>query len=237
MSAKAKPLQVGDTLACYTILAVIHDATKSNYRRYLARAECCGQDVERNELVFKRAEKVGATRCHRCAQRAANPAKRADYAIGEQFGPVRILGRSETFRVWRVVWDCCGKVAEMDQHYLSVLRTRQAQGRTAVCLECSIKRSRLLAQDREKTPRKPRSKAALAASRGLGAPIRQPRTPIKPLVTPIAAKLPEGIVPAAIAWPRPSVTPSTIAGRTILSRHADARAVTLALTVTHSPDI
>ena len=201
--AASKPLRVGERIACYTILAVLSDAPKSNYRRYRARADCCGREVERNELVFKRALREGVTRCHRCAQEAANPSKRAAYAVGQQFGPVRILGRGETFRMWRVVWDCCGKVAEMDQHYLSVLRTRQAQGRTAVCLECSIKRSRLLAQDREKTPRKPRSKAALAASRGLGAPIRQPRTPIKPLVTPIAAKLPEGIVPAAIAWPRP----------------------------------
>ena len=201
MSAKAEPLAVGDTLACYTILAVLSDAPKSNYRRYRARADCCGREVERNELVFKKAQKGGVTRCHRCAQEAANPSKRADYAVGEQFGPVRILGRGESFRMWRVVWECCGKESEVEQHYLSVLRVREDQGRTAVCLACSIARSRMLPQDRP--PRPSRSKAALAASRGLGAPIRQPKTSIKPLVTPIAAQLPEGIVPAAITWPRP----------------------------------
>ena len=201
MSAKAEPLAVGDTLACYTILAVLSDAPKSNYRRYRARADCCGREVERNELVFKKAQKGGVTRCHRCAQEAANPSKRADYAVGEQFGPVRILGRGERFRLWRVQWDCCGKESEVEQHYLSVLRVREDQGRTAVCLACSIARSRMLPQDRP--PRPSRSKAALAASRGLGAPIRQPKTSIKPLVTPIAAQLPEGIVPAAITWPRP----------------------------------
>ena len=202
MAAKGKPLQPGDTFACYTILAVISDAPKSNYRRYLAKAECCGREIERNELVFKKAQKAGATRCHRCAQAAANPGKRADYAIGEQFGPVRILGRGESFRMWRVVWECCGKESELAQHYLIVLRVREAQGRTAVCLPCSIQRSRLLPEDRP--PRPSRSKAALAASRGLGAPIRQPRTPIpQPLITPIAAQLPTGIVSAAIAWPRP----------------------------------
>ena len=201
MAGLSKPLAVGDTLACYTILAVLSDAPKSNYRRYRARADCCGREVERNELVFKKAQKAGATRCHRCAQAAANPPKMANYAVGEQFGPVRILGRGESFRMWRVVWECCGKESELDQHYLSVLRVREAQGRTAVCLPCSIQRSRLLPEDRP--PRPSRSKAALAASRGLGAPIRQPRTPIKPLVTPIPAEFPTGIVSAAIAWPRP----------------------------------
>ena len=202
MSAKGKPLQPGDTFACYTILAVLSDAPKSNYRRYLAKAECCGREIERNELVFKKAQKAGATRCHRCAQVAANPSKMANYAVGEQFGPVRILGRGETLRMWRVVWECCGKVSEVGQHYLSVLRVREDQGRTAVCVACSIARSRLPPQDRP--PRASRSKAALAASRGLGAPIRQPITPMpQSLVTPIAAQLPDGIVPAALAWPRP----------------------------------
>jgi hypothetical protein len=200
--AASKPLRVGERIACYTILAVLSDAPKSNYRRYRARADCCGREVERNELVFKRALREGVTRCHRCAQEAANPSKRADYAVGEQFGPVRILGPGEQFRLWRVQWDCCGKITEVTQHYLSVLRVREDQGRTAVCLQCSIACSRLLPQERP--PRPSRSKAALAASRGLSAPIRQPITPIpKPLVTPIAAKLPEGIVPAAMAWPLP----------------------------------
>lgn len=201
MAGLSQPLAVGQQVGCYTILAVISDAPKSNYRRYLARAECCGREVERNELVFKKAARAGAECCHVCALRLAGPAKRAAYAVGEQFGPVRILGRGETLRMWRVVWECCGKVSEVGQHYLSVLRARADQGRTAVCLACSIKRARMLPQDRP--PRASRSKAALAASLGLGAPIRQPRTPIKPLVTPIAAKLPAGVVPAAIAWPRP----------------------------------
>lgn len=196
--AASKPLRVGERIACYTILAVLSDAPKSNYRRYRARADCCGREVERNELVFKRALREGVTRCHRCAQEAANPSKRAAYAVGQQFGPVRILGRGETFRMWRVVWDCCGKESEVGQHYLCNLKTREAQGRTAVCLACSIARSRMLPQDRP--PRPSRSKAALAASRGLGAPIRQPKTP---MVTPIPAELPTGIVSAAIAWPRP----------------------------------
>ncbi len=199
--AASKPLRVGERIACYTILAVLSDAPKSNYRRYRARADCCGREVERNELVFKRALREGVTRCHRCAQEAANPSKRADYAVGEQFGPVRILGPGEQFRWWRVVWECCGKIIEVRQDYLHTLQRREDQGRTAVCLACSIKRSRLLPQDRP--PRPSRSKAALAASRGLGAPIRQPKTSIKPLVTPIAAELPTGTVSAAIAWPRP----------------------------------
>ena len=201
MAGLSKPLAVGDTLACYTILAVINDAPKSNYRRYAARAECCGREVERNELVFRKAQKAGAACCHVCALRTAGLAKRAAYAVGEQFGPVRILGPGEQFRLWRVQWDCCGKIAEVNQHYLSVLKAREDQGRTAVCLACSIARSRLPPQERP--PRPSRSKAALAASRGLGAPIRQPQTPIKPLVTPPPAQLPTGIVSAATAWPRP----------------------------------
>lgn len=201
MSAKAEPLQVGDTLACYTILAVLSDAPKSNYRRYSVRADCCGREFAGNELMFKKAARAEAECCHVCALRAAGKEKRAAYAVGQQFGPVRILGPGEKFRWWRVQWECCGKIIEVTQHYLSVLRVREDQGRTAVCLACSIARSRMLPQDRP--PRPSRSKAALAASRGLGAPIRQPKTPIKPLVTPIAAELPTGIVSAAIAWPRP----------------------------------
>lgn len=202
MAGISKPLEVGERIACYTILAVLSDAPKSNYRRYLAKAECCGREIERNELVFRKAQKAGAACCHVCALRAAGKAKRAAYAVGEQFGPVRILGPGEQFRLWRVQWDCCGKITEVRQDYLHTLQLREDQGRTAVCLPCSIQRSRLPPQERP--PRPSRSKAALAASRGLGAPIRQPKTLIpQPRVTPIAAELPAGIVPAAIAWPRP----------------------------------
>lgn len=245
MSAPSKPLVVGETVACYTILKVICDASSGTHRRYWAKAECCGLIVDRSEHSLKEARKNGVTQCHRCAQQAANLQLKATYGYLERFGSVRVLDRGPEIRTWKVIWDCCGKEAVLTQVYLNMQKQARAAGKPpTICLECSIKRAKLLAKEREKPSKQSLRKADLLPireDRPVPLPpgiIRAREAPQKPLVLqPMGATLPPGVVPAAIAWPRPSVTPSTIAGRTILSRHADARAVTLALTVTHSPDI
>ena len=199
MSAISQPMAIGERIACYTILNILQNATSRDFRRYEARAECCGLIVDRKEEAFKEARKRGATCCARCARQQSNRTRFADYPTGEQFGATRIVGRGEEQGHWRVIWDCCGKESTISQGHLHRLKNYHAQGRSTICTVCAIARKR-----RERPSRLSRRKADLAASRGLGAPIRQPRTPIpQPLITPIAAQLPTGIVSAAIAWPRP----------------------------------
>lgn len=205
MSALSKPLAVGERIACYTILAITADAPSGEHRRYSALAECCGREVERSECALMTAQRAAAERCHRCAQQAANPKRRAQYAQGQAFGPVSIVARGEAPQHWLVRWDCCGSVAELSQDYLHNLKKRHDEGRTTRCLPCAIAQSRLLAKEREKPSRKSRRKADLLAAKNWSHPIVRPQIPIpEPLeLKPAAAQLPTGIVSAATAWPRP----------------------------------
>lgn len=222
MSAPSKPLRVGDTIACYTILKVINDAPSGTQRRYWAKAECCGLVVDRAEQSLKDARRQGATVCHRCALRAASLQRQATYGFMERFGSVRIIDRGPEVRTWRVVWDCCGKEAVLSQYYLHLQRQARADGKPAtVCLACAVKRSRALAKEREKPSRKSRRKADLLkdflARQGEVRPvpavvptpppagiIRAREAPQKPMkLQPMGAILPPGVMPAAIAWPRP----------------------------------
>lgn len=219
MSAPSKPLVVGETVACYTILKVICDASSGTHRRYWAKAECCGLIVDRSEHSLKEARKNGVTQCHRCAQQAANLQLKATYGYLERFGSVRVLDRGPEIRTWKVIWDCCGKEAVLTQVYLNVMKNARARGETpTVCLECSIKRAKLLAKEREKPTRKSRRKADLLASFQsrqapvvVPTPIVHPIPPIKPreapqeplVLQPMGATLPPGVLPAAMAWPRP----------------------------------
>lgn len=211
MAGLSKPLAVGERIACYTILKVTQDASSGQHRRYWAKAECCGLIVDRSEYSFKEARKNGATQCHRCARQQANLNLKASYGYLERFGATRILARGEEPKTWRVVWDCCGKEATLTQAYLNTLRQQVKAGKPAtLCLECSIKRARLLAKERENPTRKSRRKADLLAMRE-GRPVPPPvgiikahEAPQEPLVLqPMGATLPSGIVSAAIAWPRP----------------------------------
>ena len=219
MSAPSKPLHVGERIACYTILEVLKDASSGTHRRHLARAECCGRVVDRSEQSLKEARKNGATQCHRCAQQAAHLNLHATYGYLERFGSVRVLDRGPEIRTWKVIWDCCGKEEALTQVYLNVMKNARARGETpTVCQECSIKRAKLLAKEREKPTRKSRRKADLLASFQarqapvvVPTPIAHPIPPIKPreapqkplVLKPLGATLPDGVVPAAIAWPRP----------------------------------
>lgn len=199
MGAISQPLAIGERIACYTILKILQNATSRDFRRYEARAECCGLIVDRKEEAFKEARKRGATCCARCARQQSNRTRFADYPLGERFGATRIVGRAEEQGQWRVIWDCCGKESTISHGHLHRLKNYHDQGRSTICTACAIARKR-----RERPSRLSRSKASLAAASGLGAPIRQPITPIpKPLITPIAAELPTGTVSAASAWPRP----------------------------------
>jgi hypothetical protein len=228
MPAYSKPLKVGDTIACYTILAVLKDAPLARNRRYSARAECCGLVVDRAEQTLMDARRAGATLCHRCALQQASLQRQATYGYMERFGSVRVLDRGPEVRTWRVVWDCCGKEAVLSQVYLLMQRQARAAGRDTVCLECSIKRSRALAKEREKPARKSRKKADLLADflarknpPVVPTPIVHPIPPVVPTppppgiirsreapqeamqLQPMGATLPPGVMPAALAWPRP----------------------------------
>lgn len=211
MAGLSNPLAVGERIACYTILKVIRDAPSGTHRRYWAKAECCGLIVDRSEHSFKEARKNGATQCHRCARQQANLNLQASYGYLERFGATRILARGEEPKTWRVVWDCCGKEATLTQAYLNTMKKAVVNGKPApICLECSIERARLLAKEREKPTRQSRRKADLLAMREVRPVpppvgiIRAREAPHQPLVLqPMGATLPAGVVPAAMAWPRP----------------------------------
>lgn len=200
MTAQSKPLTVGERIACYTILAVLKDAPSGDHRWYRAQAACCGIEVERKEHSLIEARRKGAQLCHRCARQAANFNRAASYGFHERFGPVRVIDRGPEKKTWRVVWDCCGKESTIGQAYLNRLRVEKGLGRDTVCLACSIKRSRLLAKERERPNKDSLRKKDLLPI--LPLPPMRPRDD-RVILTPEAAQLPIGIIPAAIAWPRP----------------------------------
>lgn len=202
MSAPSKPMKAGDTIACYTIIAIKKEASAAEHRRYWAKANCCGLIVDRAEHSLLDARRAGAKQCHRCARRESNLMRAASYGFHERFGPVRVIDRGDEPKTWRVIWDCCNKETTIGQAYLNRLKVMWHEGRTTVCLACSIKRSRQLAKEREKPNKQSLTKVQL-----MPLPV-QPLPPLRPLhdrviLTPEAAQLPIGIIPAAIAWPRP----------------------------------
>lgn len=206
MSAPSKPMKAGDLVACYTIIAIKKDAPSAAHRRYWAKANCCGLIIDRAEHSLLDARRAGAEMCHRCARQKANLNLAASYGFHERFGPVKVIDRGEEPKTWRVVWDCCGKESTIGQAYLNQLKVFWNEGRTTVCLECSIKRSRKLTKEREKPTRQSLTKAKILPLPALA--VVAPLPPLRPLhdcviLTPEAAQLPIGIIPAAIAWPRP----------------------------------
>lgn len=215
MAGLSKPLAVGERIACYTILKVTQDASSGQHRRYWAKAECCGLIVDRSEYSFKEARKNGATQCHRCARQQANLNLKASYGYLERFGATRVIDRGPEHRTWRVIWDCCGREVVLNQDYLNTMKKAVAAGKPApICLECSIKRSKLLTKEREKPSKQSLRKADLLPireDRPVPPPpgiIRAREAPQEPLVLqPMGATLPVGVVPAAIAWPRPGARP------------------------------
>lgn len=215
MSALIKPLQAGDIIACYEILRVSQAGPTSARRRYWAKATCCGLEVERAEHSFKDALRKGVTLCHRCSRRQASLNLQASYGYLERFGATRVIDRGPEHRTWRVIWDCCGRDVVLNQDYLNTMKKAVAAGKPApICLECSIKRSKLLTKEREKPSKQSLRKADLLPireDRPVPPPpgiIRAREAPQEPLVLqPMGATLPVGVVPAAIAWPRPGARP------------------------------
>lgn len=195
--------QPGDVIACYTVVDLLEDAPAREHRHYRVRAECCGRELVRAEQTLTDYGRRPPARCLPCSQTAANASKRASCGYLERFGPVHVVGRGAREGYWRVVWDCCGKEAELTRRYLVNLRRNHRLGQTPapVCLTCSARLARVALAERNA------ERAALAAQRLAAQPAVARKTqreleegPVKIKGT---AKFQPGVVSAAVAWPRP----------------------------------
>lgn len=168
-------------------------------------------------------------KCIKCAQNEANAKKRGSCGYLERFGPVKVIGRGEKEGHWKVVWDCCGKENEMSRKYLITLRAKHRAnlgGDPELCVACAnrarvARYQELMAQAKARAKERGETReaarlAAMAAARVAAKenrPIR-PIPPTKPKVKPFieregpikvrqSAVLQEGVISAALAWPRP----------------------------------
>lgn len=198
--------QPGDVVACYSVVKLLEDASAREHRRYLVTANCCGRELERAEETLADYGRRPRERCMHCAHTQSNEVKRAKCAVGERFGPVVVVGPGERRHYWRVRWDCCGKEVELMRRYLVTLRRNARLGQTppSVCLSCALERARAVVAERRVAPVKVVKvvkvvkPAAVKKSRPV--PFVRQEGPIRVRGS---ARLDEGVMSAAVAWPRP----------------------------------
>ena len=216
----------GDRVSCYTILELIQDAPSRDHRRYRVRTHCCGAEVERMESTLAEYRTHPKDKCLKCAQNEANSKKRGTCGYLERFGPVKVVGRGEKEGYWRVVWDCCGKEIEMNRKYLITLRAKHRAnlgGDPELCVSCAnrarvsryqelMAKAKARAQERRESIESAKAAARVAAR--VAAMVAAKDAPAKPRKKPFieregpirvrqSAILQDGVISAAIAWPRP----------------------------------
>ena len=216
----------GDRVACYTVLDLVNDAPSRDHRQYAVRADCCGTEGTRMESTLAEYGNHPKDKCIKCAQNEANSKKRGTCGYLERFGPVKVIGRGEKEGYWKVVWDCCGKEIEMTRKYLITLRAKHRAnlgGDPELCVSCAnrarvARYQELMAQAKARGKERRESiesaKAAARVAARVAAMVASKDAPAKPRVKPFieregpikvrqSAVLQEGVISAALAWPRP----------------------------------
>lgn len=216
----------GDRVACYTVLDLVNDAPSRDHRQYAVRADCCGTEGTRMESTLAEYGNHPKDKCIKCAQNEANSKKRGTCGYLERFGPVKVIGRGEKEGYWKVVWDCCGKEIEMTRKYLITLRAKHRAnlgGDPELCVSCAnrarvARYQELMAQAKARAKERRESiesaKAAARVAARVAAMVASKDAPAKPRVKPFieregpirvrqSAVLQEGVISAALAWPRP----------------------------------
>lgn len=177
MTPKKPPYAPGTTMGCFTVIAWEADAPKSNGRLYDCVTTCCGERVVRTGQALIVSQRDGKELCLHCANTRRFPIEqlvRGGFQVGSVVGPVTVIALGEA-RLYRLVkWSCCGKINSLSLKVLRVMRLRAQAGQVCVCRTCEMARRAL----RKNEPASPWQAAS--------------------------AVMPEGVIPAAIAWPRPA---------------------------------
>lgn len=217
----------GDGVSCYTVLGLVRDAPSRDHRQYAVRANCCGTEGTRMESTLAEYGNHPKDKCIKCAQNEANSKKRGTCGYMERFGPVKVIGRGEKEGHWKVVWDCCGKEIEMTRKYLITLRAKHRAnlgGEPELCVSCAnrarvARYQELMAQAKARAKERGETReaarlAAIAAAKVAARVTAKEIRPIHPKEKPFieregpikvrqSAVLQEGVISAALAWPRP----------------------------------
>lgn len=173
---KTLPYAPGTVMGCFKVVEWLADAPKSNARLYGCVTTCCGETVTRTGQALIVSQRAGKTLCLHCINTQRFPIEtlvRSGFQPGEVVGPVTILALGELPHDRLVRWSCCGETRVLGVKRLRVMRARAQDGQTCVCRACTDARRK---ESKERT----------------AAPWHQS-----------SAVLPAGILPAALAWPRP----------------------------------
>ncbi len=174
--ARVVYLQPGDVLGAYRVLSLHTPAATSRDRLYHVEATCCDVEMVRSHKSLVECRRVGRMQCLRCA--CAQPS--GAHLDNSLLAVGEVVGPVTIIALdiplWRRVrWACCGKEEALSVQRLYTFKHRAKSGQTPVCRACTD--------------------AAKRATKGQ----RQRHW------LPATAILPPGIIPAALAWPRPGV--------------------------------
>ncbi len=181
--------QPGERLAYATVIRLVEDFPSAENRLYLIRAECCGTEYVRTHAQLRDLKRRERKACVRCRYGSGTLRLQTAAERQERFGPVVIVGRIGETHVFTVRWDCCGRESEMNDKRLLRLRHLAANGYIARCRKC---------QNESMT-------GVPAANRIYTRAAPKPPKEDFPVYHSGGGELPAGIIPAAIAWPRPGV--------------------------------